>query len=735
MPTTIKLKNSVTTTNVPSSLAQGEVAINVTDKKVWVGNAATTPVQLLGTGSDGSFTNLTVSGTTALNGGATLGDASGDALTINSSAVSIPNGLNFDSGTFVIDATNNRVGVGTASPSVTFDVSSATGSASPTPTEVRIATTTSASDWSTTSPWGRLSFYSADASDSGAKIQGSVDFVADLTSGGRGSMVFNTAAPTTGTLTERIRIGGTGAVGIGTNSPSSFNSSGLPLVVGTGTGVNGITIFSGNASAGSIHFADAQTAGADSYRGIVGYDHSTNYMFFYTDASERMRITSAGNVGIGTTNITAPLTLQNSTGVGVDIVGQTNDVANLRFRNQANNANVAYCYADNSQMEFGSAISIPLRFVTGGTEKMRLDSSGNLGLGVTPPSGSSTAGIFMSGVTNIFGSTTNGITFAANAYRDAGVFKYVSTSTATRYSQEAGAHSWLNAPSGTAGNAITFTQAMTLNASGNLGIGTTSPTRRLHVHTSGTNTDIALTDATLGTTYGGILRGYGVGGSGGYVELGVMDNATDYSKGIMISQYATSVRFFTGTTVANNTERMRIDSSGGVFIGKTSSDLGTAGVQFLQSGESYFTRSAGASLFVNRLTNDGSLVEFYGQGVNRGGISVSGSTISYNSYSDYRLKENILPMTGALAKVSQLKPVTYTWKENGLDGQGFIAHELAEVVPDCVTGEKDAVDEDGNPKYQGIDTSFLVATLTAAIQELKAIVDAQAARIAVLESK
>ena len=91
-------------------------------------------------------------------------------------------------------------------------------------------------------------------------------------------------------------------------------------------------------------------------------------------------------------------------------------------------------------------------------------------------------------------------------------------------------------------------------------------------------------------------------------------------------------------------------------------------------------------------------------------------------------------MTGALAKVTALKPVTYKWKADGSDGDGFIAHELAEVCPQAVTGKKDAVDKDGKPVYQGIDTSFLVATLTAAIQELKAIVDSQAARIATLEA-
>ena len=92
-------------------------------------------------------------------------------------------------------------------------------------------------------------------------------------------------------------------------------------------------------------------------------------------------------------------------------------------------------------------------------------------------------------------------------------------------------------------------------------------------------------------------------------------------------------------------------------------------------------------------------------------------------------------MTGALAKVAQLKPVTYKWKVDGSDGEGFIAHELAEVKPDCVSGEKDAVDAEGKPIYQGIDTSFLVATLTKAIQELKALVDAQATEIAELKAK
>jgi hypothetical protein len=101
------------------------------------------------------------------------------------------------------------------------------------------------------------------------------------------------------------------------------------------------------------------------------------------------------------------------------------------------------------------------------------------------------------------------------------------------------------------------------------------------------------------------------------------------------------------------------------------------------------------------------------------------------------MKENVQPMTSALSKVVLLKPVTYKWKEEfgGKDGQGFIAHELQEVFPEAVVWEKDAVDEKGDPKYQGVDTSYLVATLTAAIQELKAINDTQAATITALTAR
>ena len=185
------------------------------------------------------------------------------------------------------------------------------------------------------------------------------------------------------------------------------------------------------------------------------------------------------------------------------------------------------------------------------------------------------------------------------------------------------------------------------------------------------------------------------------------------------------------------TERMRIDSGGSVLIATTSSTIGGDGGRLLID--------AGASslaLLANR-TADGNIVRWYRSSTNVGNINVTTTATAYNTSSDYRLKNTIAPMIGALAKVALLKPCTYKWNVDGSDGQGFIAHELNEVVPGCVSGEKDAVetyvDENGNeatrPAYQGIDTSFLVATLTAAIQEQQTLITALTARITALEAK
>ncbi len=178
----------------------------------------------------------------------------------------------------------------------------------------------------------------------------------------------------------------------------------------------------------------------------------------------------------------------------------------------------------------------------------------------------------------------------------------------------------------------------------------------------------------------------------------------------------------------NGSERMRITSGGNLHFGFVSfSSMGVVntGTRLTSNGESNV---------VARNTN-GSVWNFYSGSGFSGSISVSGASTSYNTSSDYRLKENVVELTGALDRVNQLRPSRFNFIANAdKTVDGFLAHEVQEIVPEAVTGEKDAVDEEGNPEYQGIDQSKLVPLLVGAIKELKADNDSLRARIETLEN-
>jgi len=288
------------------------------------------------------------------------------------------------------------------------------------------------------------------------------------------------------------------------------------------------------------------------------------------------------------------------------------------------------------------------------------------------------------------------------------------------------------------------TTAVTIDTSQRVGVGTTSPSTQLHAKGSGSGTFGAYQDPVIvegntftylqlkGNTGGGGVAGiiFNRNGSTGYLQT--LDNAGNMKFGYLATMNEA------GITNAKDsaTPSLYLDSSGNLLVGTTS--LGSA-----ERVSISYNGAVQRGMEMNN-TNAGTqdVIYFRTTGTNVGRINTSTTATSYITSSDYRLKEDINPMTNALAKVSALKPVTYKWKLNGSDGQGFIAHELQEIVPDCVHGSKDEIDADGKPVYQGIDTSFLVATLTAAIQELKAINDTQAetinaltARVVALESR
>lgn len=147
------------------------------------------------------------------------------------------------------------------------------------------------------------------------------------------------------------------------------------------------------------------------------------------------------------------------------------------------------------------------------------------------------------------------------------------------------------------------------------------------------------------------------------------------------------------------------------------------GIALLPNGSAQYSRESGTALLVNRKSSEGELVRWNKDASAVGSISVTSSATAYNTSSDYRLKEDDVAITGATERVKALRPINFAWKIDGTRVDGFFAHEAGEVVPECVSGLKDAMrTEDGIevPDYQGIDHSKLVPILVATIQELEA---------------
>ena len=494
--------------------------------------------------------------------------------------------------------------------------------------------------------------------------------------GGFGS--YNTRFYASGS--EQMRLTSTG-LGIGTSSPNR------KLEVG-GTS----NAFMGFNSTSNRRY----TTGSDA-NGFVVYDD--------TAGAYRTVIDASGNLGIGTSSPATKLHIANdstaySSSPTVQLTGSVKynssgsliSVAQIGFAKENATDGNGQGYINFLTRDSGGSVA----------ERMRLDSAGNLGLRVVPSAWASSYRAFQIGDQSaLVGYNGNFTWLGTNWVSTASGDKYIANGYAAVYRQNDGSHAWYTAASGTAGNAISFTQAMTLDASGNLGIGTTSIYGKLDARV-GTDSQLTVYQQNSAPA----ITAYTAGGS---------------SKELRVNGFPLT---FSGNG-GNGAEHARIDSSGNLLVGTTSTGN--------SNSKSFVANVDNGYIVVNHLNGQGSGSGYASFGYNGGEIgyiSQNGTTaVAYNTTSDYRLKNSVAPMTGALAKVALLKPCTYKWNADGSDGEGFIAHELAEVCPHAVTGEKDAVDEDGNPKYQGIDTSFLVATLTAALQEAVAKITALEARL------
>ena len=541
-----------------------------------------------------------------------------------------------------------------------------------------------------------------------------------------------------GTLSERLRIDSSGRLLAGTTTEGEANADDLTIAT---SGHTGITIRSGTANRGNIYFSDG-TSGDAEYRGYIEYNHDGDTLKLATANSVRATIDSSGRFGLGTSSPAQKLHIQDSSGPLLTFDDATTQFGHIGSYNKL----VGSGNVDTFLVSSANSKPLVLRAPTGQTisfdiassEALRVNSSGKMLVGSTTNNYTNTK-LLIAGTAG-----TNYISLLNTTATDSDEarFSYLhfrgtqsggeETSLASIGAQHDGSSDdekgelTFRTNSGDNGNSPT--ERMRITSGGNIGIGCADPGTMLQVSDSGD-------DGTF------TVGGNNAGGTG--FNITYENGGTTYT--ILKQNYATTnnnaytsihTGYFTVNTGTSFTEAMRINHAGTMMIGNTVDNPGdantNAGIAFRSNGK-YFLSCAADGGHINR-NNDGAIIHCRRSGNLVGSITVNSSNTSFNTSSDYRLKENVVDLSGAITRVKQLAPKRFNFiidADKTVDG--FLAHEAQTVVPEAVTGTHNEVDGDGNAVMQGIDQSKLVPLLTAALQEAIAKIETLEVQVAALQ--